>query len=126
MNWKKALLKFSKFGLVGAFNTILSILIFYTAFEIYKFPLYVTYIVVYIMLTALSYFMNARFTFNSERNKKDFTKYFVIYMSGLLIGLSSLFVLEKALGFRPFILVLLVIPVRVLLTYLLINKVIYK
>lgn len=123
---KKAILKLSRFGLVGLLNTALSISIFYVAFEIYSFPLYLTYIVVYVLLTALSYYLNASFTFNSKRNKQDFIKYTVIYSLGLVVGLVCLWLLQYFLGFKPFYLVLLVIPLRVLITYIIINKVIYK
>jgi len=125
MNIKNQLLRLTKFGLVGGLNTLLSIVIFYVCLELYEFPLYPTYITVYALLTALSYYMNAKFTFESKRNRKDFSRYFVIYGMGLTIGLLSLVILERIFSFRPFYLVLLVIPLRVLLTYILINKVIY-
>ena len=118
-------IKLVKFGLVGGGVTLLGILGYYICLDLYKFPLYPTYIALNILATALTYLLNSKYTFKQKVEVSKSVKYFITYALGITFGIFLLWVLEQIVSFRPFILVLMVIPLRVLLTFFISDKLVF-
>ena len=123
---QKLIQLFLKFSTVGAFTTSLSILIYYILLDRLDFPLYSTYISVYLLMVLVSYLLNSLFTFKKEIRIKDSIYYQAVYGLGLLVGLGLLYVFQRLLPFSNFILTVLIIPPRVLLTFFLVNRLIFN
>lgn len=107
----------SKFGLVGGITTTFSMISYYILLDILHSPLYPTYIGVYVVAVFFSYLLNSRFTFKEKINIKDVVKYYVTYLTGLCFGIVLLYILDGLLDFSNFILVLITIPFRVVITF---------
>ena len=109
--------QFLNFFGVGAFTTTISIILYYIAFSVLELPLYSTYIVVYFFMIFLSYLLNAKITFKQNRNTKTLLKYYLIYLLGMLIGLSLLKSAEMFLPLSNFVLSVIVIIPRTIIVF---------
>lgn len=117
--------QFSKFGSVSVLTTIFGISANYILLEILHLPLYPVYISVFLVGVLISYLLNARFTFKEKTNIKDGAKYYISYLIGLVVGLILLYIFDQTLEYSDFILTILVIPFRFIITFVLIKKVVY-
>lgn len=119
--------RFVKFGFVGILTTIFGIVCYFIAFTIYDFPLYPTYFVVYNMGILISYFLNTKYTFNAKYNKKDYLKYFFSYIVGFLVGYLILYIVNLYFPqFSKMTKIVIMIPPRIVLTFILLNSIVYK
>lgn len=116
----------SKFGSVGVLTTAFGIFSNYVLLERWHLPLYPVYISVFLVGVFISYLLNARFTFKEKTNIKDGTKYYVSYLIGLGVGLILLYIFDQTLQYSDFILTILVIPFRFIITFVLVKKMIYS
>lgn len=122
----KELLKFRNFVGVGLFLMVCTLSTFYITLDVLQFPLYPTYITVYILSVFFSYWLNSRFTFGKKQNVKDGVKYYIVYILGLLIGIALLALFKSLFSVSNFILILMILVPRTALTYLLSRFLIFK
>lgn len=122
----KYLVKFSKFGLIGFIISFFVILGYYVSLEILNFPLYSTYIVVYLLGVFFSYYLNSKFTYNARVNFRDCLKYISLYLTSLAIGVVLLFFIEKVSHHSQFVNVLIAVPPRIALNFILVNYFIFN
>lgn len=116
---RKIVSLFAGFSSVGIITTIISIVAIYFFLEVIGTPLYITYALIYFFTICLSYFLNTIFVFKSSVTWKKATGYFSIYLSGMLIGMMVLWLLEKTLPVENYILAYLVIPVTMTWNFIL-------
>lgn len=114
------------FSFIAILNAIIGLSGLYILLEVFEWNIYLSYIVIYFFGITFSYFLNSRFTFKKKTNVSDAQKFYVIYIAGLIFGLLSLKIIDVLFLFTPFIKVLLVIPLRSLLTYIFLQKFIYQ
>ena len=117
--------QFSKFGSVGALTTLFGVFSNYILLERLHLPLYPVYISVFLVGVLISYLLNARFTFKEKASIKDGAKYYISYLIGLVVGLILLYTFDQTLQYSDFILTILVIPFRFMITFVLVKKVVY-
>jgi len=122
---KTFIAQLSKFGIVGVFTTTFGILCYYILLERLALPLYPIYISVFLVGVFISYLLNSRYTFKKKTNFKDSIGYYASYIIGLIVGLILLYVFDRIFDYSNFILTLLVIPPRFLLTFILLKKVVF-
>jgi len=115
-----------KFGLVGILTTIFGIVCYYILLEKLYLPLYPVYTAVYTMGVLISYLFNSRYTFQKKRSWEDGVKYYAMYIIGFLVGLGLLYIFGRLFDYADFILVLLVIPFRILVTFVLIKTIVFS
>ena len=118
--------QFSKFGVVGAFTTAFGICANYILLERLQLPLYPVYVAVFLLGVLLSYLLNSYFTFKEKTNLKSGMKYYGSYIIGLVVGLILLYVFDQTLPYSDFILTILVIPPRFILTFFLVKKIVFS
>ncbi|HBT64879.1 MAG TPA: GtrA family protein [Ruminococcaceae bacterium] len=123
MQLKKLILQFLKFGIVGASNTLISLLIYYGLLY-----LGVYYIAAYTIGFAVSvlnaYFWSSRFVFKKNRgyyNKKTIAKTYLSYGFTFMLSNGMLFVFVDVLDLSSLIAPVLILCVTVPLNFLL-NK----
>lgn len=105
---------FAGFSGVGVITTLISLGAIYLFLEILQTPLILTYSLIYFLTIILSYFLNSLFVFKSPLAMKKGIKYFLIYLSGMLIGIVVLWLLKKTLSYDAYILAYLVLPVTMM------------
>ncbi len=115
----KELYAFFRYVGVGVVMLIFSLLSFYITLEVYQLPLYPTYIVTYFIAIFISYVLNSKFTFKKEQSKEDAFKYYLVYGLGMIIGISLLKLFSYLFDVSNFVLVLLILVPRTLITYIL-------
>ncbi|SDR69369.1 GtrA-like protein [Gramella sp. MAR_2010_147] len=110
---------FAGFSGVGVITTLISIGAIYLFIEVFQTPLILTYSIIYFSTILLSYFMNSLFVFKSPLELKKGLMYFLIYLSGMLIGVLMLGLLKNILTFEHFILAYIVLPLTMLWNFIL-------
>lgn len=110
---------FAGFSGVGVITTLISLGAIYVFLEILQSPLILTYSIIYFLTILLSYFLNSLFVFKSPLAMKKGIKYFLIYLSGMLIGIVVLWLLKKTLSYDSYILAYLVLPVTMMWNFIL-------
>ncbi len=110
---------FAGFSGVGVITTLISLGAIYVFLEIFQTPLILTYSIIYFLTILLSYFLNSLLVFKSPLEMKKGIKYFLIYLSGMLIGIVVLWLLKKTLSFDAYILAYLVLPVTMMWNFVL-------
>jgi len=110
---------FAGFSGVGVITTLISLVAIYVFLELFQTPLIPTYAIIYFLTILLSYFLNSFFVFKSPLNMKKALGYFLIYLSGMLIGMLVLWILENTLSYDHYILAYFVLPVTMMWNFLL-------
>lgn len=110
---------FAGFSGVGVITTLISLVAIYVFLELFQTPLIPTYAIIYFLTILLSYFLNSFFVFKSPLNMKKALGYFLIYLSGMLIGMLVLWILENTLPYDHYILAYFVLPVTMAWNFLL-------
>jgi putative flippase GtrA len=110
---------FAGFSGVGLITTLISLGAIYTFLEILQTPLILTYSIIYFLTILLSYFLNSLLVFKYPLAMKKGIKYFLIYLSGMVIGIVVLWLLKKNLSYDPYILAYLVLPITMMWNFVL-------
>lgn len=110
---------FAGFSGVGVITTLISLGAIYVFLEILQTPLILTYSLIYFLTILLSYFLNSLFVFKSPLAMKKGIMYFLIYLSGMVIGIIVLWLLEKTLSYDAYILAYLVLPITMMWNFIL-------
>ncbi len=118
--------KFLSFSFVGLIVTIISLCLTYLFLKILGTHLYPTYILIYCFMILLSYALNLKFTFKSEHKMKKLLYYFLVYLSGMVIGIIVLKIYELTLPFENWILSYLVVPVTAVWNFVFSSKILMK
>lgn len=111
MNLNNFLRLISGFSVVGLLTTGLSILLLYIGLTVFSLPLLLTYITVYVLTIAFSFFLNSCFVFKATPTYTNSIFYLIIYLSGMLLGTILLSVAKLFLQIDNFVLSLLIIPI---------------
>lgn len=119
----KSIIQFIKFGIVGASNTIISLVVYYIL--VYCGVNYiVANIIGFVVSVINAYYWNKKYVFKVDENIsvwKTFTKVFVSYGASYLISLLILIVLVDVIGISEFIAPIIKLAITVPLNFLL-NK----
>ena len=115
------LYKILKFGSVGSLTTILGLSINTVLLKYFNTNLYITYSLVYIFNVLLSYYLNSKYTFKSKLSLSKMIKYYVVYLSGLFLGVFLLKIFKSNTGFENWIYPFLVLPFTFTSNFLLSN-----
>ena len=119
--------KLLKFFSIGGFLLLITIMLYYLAFEVASLPLYPTYIGVFLLTVLFSYLLNSKFTFKKEISIVDGFKYYLTYGFGLVIGLVLLIAIKYyAESINDFYASTIVILPRTFLNYFIVNKFIFN
>ncbi len=110
---------FAGFSGVGVITTLISLGAIYLFLEILQTPLILTYSIIYFLTILLSYLLNSLLVFKSPLAMKKGIKYFLIYFSGMVIGIVVLWLLKKTLSYDAYILAYLVLPVTMMWNFVL-------
>ena len=116
---EKIVCLFAGFSGVGILTTVISLAGIYIFIELLGTPLLITYCIIYFVTILISYLLNSLFVFDAGLKLKRAVKYFIIYLSGMGIGVAALFILKKMLPFENYILAYLVIPVTMMWNFIL-------
>ena len=117
--------RFSKFGLVGVANTIFSYAVFSLLFWLSVHYLAAATISL-LFGTALSYYLNAKFTFDKAHSLSAGKMFFIGNIITLIFGLGLLAIFTEYLKLSPFLGQLLVVSIRLPLNYLFSTKLVFK
>jgi len=116
------ILKFIKFSTVGIFVTLLSMFLTYISIGILETPLYISYFAIYLSSILISYILNSKFVFKFKKNKKNLITYYIIYGSGMFIGIFILIIFEAVIFLENVYLAFMVIPFTMSWNYFLLHK----
>ena len=109
---------FAGFSGVGVITTLMSLGAIYLFLEILQTPLILTYSIIYFLTILLSYFLNSVLVFKAPLGIEKGIKYFLIYLSGMVIGILVLWLLDQILDYDSYILAYLVLPVTMMWNFL--------
>jgi putative flippase GtrA len=116
---KNVVVRFTKFSQVGFFITVLSLLLSFFFLKIVGTPLILTYIFLYTSMIFLSFWLNAKYTFQSSRNLKKLIWYYSSYGFSMILGVFLLFLFRRITPFENWVLAYLVIPFTLTSNYIL-------
>ena len=108
---KRMLLKFTGFSFVGMISTLISLVLIFLFIGILKTALYPSYIAIYIITIYLSYYFNATFVFKVDKSISQFINFFLVYLSGMILGMISIKVLKAFISYEDWVITFLILPV---------------
>lgn len=114
---------FGSFSLVGLVTTLVSVALIFIFLKLLHTPLFVTYIGIYLATIVFSFLLNSIFVFKSDLSFGNGLKYFIVYLSGMLIGTLALWIDNKILPFENYFLGYLVLPFTTIWNFILSNKI---
>ena len=112
---------FIAFSTVGLITTILSFAATILLIEIFKVNIVIAYPAIYIISILASYYLNKEhvFKYNGEKNKLFL--YFIIYLSGMLLGMLLIAVIKEITKFSDTIIAILVLPFTTIYNFILVS-----
>jgi putative flippase GtrA len=104
----EALIQFIKFGMVGAFNTILSYVIINVMFYVWGISEQIGNVTAFVITVFISYMINSRFVFRDTAQNQSFlaglVKVYISYsVTGLFITAALLYLEKNILGIPVYI-----------------------
>ena len=93
--FQQLVLRFSGFSLIGAANTVLSLILIFLMNEILHINYLFSYCTACIVTVFLAYVANAKLVFHKDLAAGDGLRFFAAYLSGMIIGAILLFLLKK-------------------------------
>jgi putative flippase GtrA len=109
--------RFVRFIVVGGFNTAVGYLVYGTLLVFVSYR--IAYTVSYIFGVLLSYYLNARFVFESRRTLSGLARFPLVYVAQYLFGLTAMWLLVQQIGVSKWLAPLIVVGASVPLTFLL-------
>jgi len=117
----------SGYGIIGIMMMALSVILYFIFIDKLGFNMYLMYIVVNILTTTISYFLNSRYTFQQSVSFKSFIKYGLTYIIGICVGLVLLKIINHTfIELSDFFTVLCSIVPRIIITFLLLKIIVFK
>lgn len=86
----RILARFGGFSLIGAANTLLSMVLIFALVEWCGVDCRLSYALAYLGTVALAYLANARLVFRTRLSFKDFFGFLAAYLSGMVFGVCLL------------------------------------
>ncbi len=111
---KKFIKLLGGFSVVGITTTLLSLALIYILLKLMHTPLIVTYIGIYVSTILISFILNSVFVFESGLSFDNVFKYFLVYLSGMLLGTLLLWLFKKVIPVENYILGYTVLPFTML------------
>lgn len=117
----KKYFQFIKFSMVGAINTITSLLIYYVMIY-FNVNYMISIIVSYVLSSTIGYILNKYFVFHDRAGgtKKSILKYYIVYGSALLLNITLMYILVDLLSvpkvISPVIVLCFIIPYNFILS----------
>ena len=118
--------KISTFLGVGGIVTTLSLGSNFILLKYFHTPLFLTYICVYAFSIMLSFILNSTFTFKTVIKVKNMIKYYVIYVTGLLLGVLIMTLFTTLFNFENWVYPFLVLPFTTVWNFTIANKFLSK
>jgi len=119
--------KFYTFSIIGLFNVIFYIVLHYIFLEILKINIYISFAIVFVLNVGISYLLNSYFTYKEVLSINKAVKFYMTYFFNLVVGLLLIFLLKKlVVSYSDFIITLLTVPPRVVLSFLIVNFYVFK
>ncbi len=109
---------FVKFSGVGAFITIASMFSTFFWLKIVGTSLFTTYFINYTVFILLSYFLNCIFTFKSRITLASLAMYYIVYFSGLLLGMLLLYLFKLMFVTENWVYAFITLPFTLTSNYL--------
>lgn len=123
--FKDFIIQFTKFGIVGAINTILSYLITNLCYYVIHLHAQVANIIAFVITVFISFMLNGKFVFNNKEQInliKSLLKVYASYsITGLFLNAILLYIEEQLLGIPHYIATLMNLIVTIPINFIL-NK----
>lgn len=117
----------SGYGIIGILMMLLSISLYFIFIDKLGLNMYVIYILVNIVTTTISYFLNSHYTFQKKATTDSFIKYGLTYFIGIGIGIILLTSINTFIpNLSDFYTVLASIGPRIIITFLLLKVLVFK
>jgi putative flippase GtrA len=116
MNFIKLL---SGFSIVGLVSTVISLALIYVFLKIMQTPLLATYVIIYISTIFLSFLLNSVLVFKTGLSIDNVIRYFIVYLSGMLLGIILLWLFKKIIPVENYIIGYAVIPFTMIWNFVL-------
>ncbi len=126
MTLKKHLTGFLTFSTIGAFVTSLSLSANFVLLKFFKTPLIPTYVTIYIITILISFLLNSKYTFKSDISSSNLIRYYLIYGSGMMLGVVLLLFFKSLITFENWVYPFMVIPFTMLWNYSVSSKLLKK
>ena len=110
------------FSLIGIAITSLSLSTNVLLLGYFETPLIPTYVFVYLTTLSLSFYLNTTYTFKSKMSIRNMTYYFLVYLSGMCIGVLLLNIWTKLVTLEDWIYPFLVLPFTLIWNFLMSKK----
>lgn len=120
------LARFLKFASVGVLTTLFGLSANFVLLKFFGTPLFLTYAGVYLSNILLSYFLNARYTFQVKRKWNHLLLYYLVYFSSMVLGLGILRLFKTMLPFEDWVFPFMVFPFTMLWNFFFVSKVLKK
>lgn len=126
-NLKPVQARFVKFGLLGGLTTVFGLALYFILLKTIGLSLYVAYPIVFTLSVLLSYFLNTWLNYRLPPNLKGLISFYQSYIISGIIGFLILIMLKFLLpDWDEFVLAILLVGIRVLITFFLIEKLMFK
>lgn len=120
------LINFIKFGGVGAFITLASMISSFFWLKIIGTALFVTYFFNYSFFILLSYSLNRRITFKCEFSISSLFYYYLVYLSGMILGMVLLYIFKRIISVENWVYSFMVVPFTMTMNYIMATLVFKK
>ena len=104
--------RFLSFSAIGLGITLTSILISSFFLGVLKTPLYLTYVVMYLLTIEVSYILNVKYTFKTKKDIKSNVLFYINYGISFIIGYILLKIFRNNLIWDNVIIRILPIPIQ--------------
>jgi len=122
----KIITQFIGFSLTGALMTIVSLALLSVLIGVFHTQLLLTYLLVYGLTIFLSFLINVKIVFNVSYSFQKGIKYFIIYLSSMLLGYLLLHSMQDIKTVSDWVKPLLVVPITLtwnfIFSYIFIKK----
>ena len=110
------LIKFIKFNITGIIVTIVGLILYYIFLKKLMLNIYLTYFIVFNIMTFISFTLN--FAINTWNNleKKDYLNYLSVYFTTWIFGFVIIIILKNFIN-DNFLIILIVVTVRTLINF---------
>jgi putative flippase GtrA len=114
-------LKFIKYSFVGFFSTLVYFLSVYVLVELLHMEPIMGSANSFLIMTVFSFFLNKKYTFNSEFSKQKLVRFFIVSGIGFVLNFAIMYGITSLLSYHYFIGELVTILVIPLVNFLLNN-----
>jgi len=121
---KKLAFQFSKFASVGGVCATFNLTCIFVLLKFFHTPLTLTYVVISCCSILLSFFLNSYFTFKNVINLQNLIRYYMVYLSSMILGVIVLNLYNYYLDFEVWIYPFMVVPVKMVWNFNFVSRLI--